>query len=156
MGLLDAVGVQVATCHQNVGVGMIVCEDMRVRRSAVGVGNGVGMHVRVADQQRVDDDQHGASRHNCQRQKEMSGQRLPQNEQRQRRADERRNGIIGAGLCRAQALLRPDIEEDAEAVCDNPRSIAASAQGSGVSASPRSMATSREPSPEKVPLIMTI
>ena len=93
-----------------------VRDRVGVRDPAVGMGVDMLVRVRVAAGQRVRDHQRRARRHHCQGEQVHPGQPLMQEHKGERRPDERRNGIVCAGFCGPEGLLRPYIQENAQAV----------------------------------------
>ena len=74
------------------------------------------MRVTVPDHNGIKDGYGGACQHDQECQDIQAADRFADDDQGQEGSDKRRDGVVGAGLRRAQVLLRPDIEENAQAI----------------------------------------
>ena len=70
----------------------------------------------MPDHNGIKDGYGGACQHDQECQDIQAADRFADDDQGQEGSDKRRDGVVGAGLRRAQVLLRPDIQENAQAV----------------------------------------
>ena len=100
---------------------MIMLVHMRdrvaVRAPIVGVYEGMLMNMRMISDHGIDHDKHGPRKHDGQREQIHPGQLLMQDEKRQKGADKRSDRVVSAGFRRTENALRPDIQENTQAVC---------------------------------------
>ena len=102
--------------HDQMIVIVRVRDRVGVGAAVVRVHESVLVQMRVVANQRIHHDERSAREHDRKGDQIDARELLVQEDERQERADERRHGIIGAGLRRAEIALCADIEEDAQAV----------------------------------------
>lgn len=93
-------------------------DRMRMRRAVVRVGERMRVNVVVIAYQRIDHDEYRSEYHDRERGKVHPRQLFLQEQKGQSRADERSHGIIRARLCRAEDVLRADVQKYGQTVGD--------------------------------------
>ena len=102
--------------HDQMIVIMRVRDRVGVGAAVVRVHEGVLVQMRVVANQRIDHDERRTGEHDREGNQIDARELFVQEHERQKRPDERRDGVIGAGFRRAEIALRADIEEDAQTI----------------------------------------
>lgn len=93
-----------------------VRDRVGVGAAVVRVHKGVLVQMRVVADERIHHNERGAGKHDREGDEIDARELFVQEHERQKRPDERRHGIVGAGFRRAEIALRADIEENAQPV----------------------------------------
>ena len=142
-------------CHKMI-MAVGVRDRMRVNAATVKMRVDVLMRMRVMPYERVDDYEPSSRNHHDERAEVDPRQAFFQQKKRNKRPDERRDGVIGARFRGAKHILGAHIQEDAEPVgheAENERGAMCMKPGIG-SCFAHAMASA--PNPENTPLRTTI
>lgn len=143
-----------------VDVGMRMHMPVLVHMDQIAMAMFVAVHMSVLmgmlQFDRVPDHQHRRREHDCQAHIKLHARPFTEQSHSKYYAQKRRNGIIRAGLGRAQFLLCLDVKVDAQAVGHKASAITARIHTTPGIRSPTASATIRLPNPEKRPLIVVI
>ncbi len=114
--LRDRMAMRVDCVRHEMVVAVGMRDSVRMDAAVVGMRVGMLMRMRVAPDERVDDDERRTGNHDGERGEVYPRQAFLQQQKREKRPDERRYRVVGARLRRAKRVLGAHVQEDAEPV----------------------------------------